>query len=228
MRIAVVMAVVGFVAGTARAERRMSPLSSSCTAAAARVTKALGATPRAEILIEKRCQKDRWSQHAQSCFSAATTNQEAQPCLDRLTKDQRTSLEGDADRLADPRLQKFLLRLQLVRPQRLEAPRVALPPDITLAVLSDVPDFGKVRVLERQGYTAYQAGRYDFAVRKLSAAVEANPSPALIYHLAQAYRLKGDRAKALEHYERYLEIAPDGAAASACHAQIEKLRDDVP
>jgi hypothetical protein len=56
-------------------------------------------------------------------------------------------------------------------------------------------------------------------------AMSSKPSPARIFQVAQAYRLKGDRAKAVELYSGYLEVAPRGAAANACRAELEKLLD---
>jgi tetratricopeptide (TPR) repeat protein len=50
-------------------------------------------------------------------------------------------------------------------------------------------------------------------------------SPGLVYHAAQAYRAQGDRAKAIELYDRYLQLAPDGPAAAASRAELEHLRD---
>lgn len=84
------------------------------------------------------------------------------------------------------------------------------------------------RTMKTQGMSAYQAGRYDSAVRKFAAALTASETPALVFHAAQAYRLSGDRAAALAHYERYLELAPDGPAAPLCRTQVERLRDSLP
>jgi tetratricopeptide (TPR) repeat protein len=99
------------------------------------------------------------------------------------------------------------------------------PPAITLAVFDATADVRQARLLHNQGISAYQAGRYDSAVRKFAAAMSSNPTPELIFHAAQAYRLKGDRAKAIELYEQYLDVAPRGPAANACRGELEKLRD---
>ena len=111
--------------------------------------------------------------------------------------------------------------------KRTEAPRPLPPPTITLAVFNTGPDVEKSRVLKNQGMSAYQAGRYDAAVKKFAAAIDNTPAPTpeLIYYAAQAYRLKGERAKAIELYEKYLDVAPRGPAANTCRAELEKLRD---
>jgi tetratricopeptide (TPR) repeat protein len=79
--------------------------------------------------------------------------------------------------------------------------------------------------LHTQGDTAYKAGRYDSAAANFSAVLDSKQSAELTYHAAQAYRMAGDWAKALELYEQYLDLAPDGPAAPVCRAQIERLRD---
>ncbi len=83
---------------------------------------------------------------------------------------------------------------------------------------------GTPRMLQAQGMTAYKAGNYNAAVRKFTAAMNTKTSPELLYQAAQAHRLKGDRAKALELYEQYLAVAPDGSAAPVCRWYVERLR----
>ena len=189
-----------------------------CQRAAQIVTKLISASDKTQTLLGRRCEKDKWSRDAQACFASAGTSADAQRCLDKLGKDQRTQLEGDADRLNETKLTQWLSRRTLVA-------RALPPPTITLAVLEAPTDVKQGRVLQSQGLSAYQAGRYDTAIRKFAAAMDTNPSPELIYYAAQAYRLKGDRAKAVDLYAKYLEVAPHGPAANACHAELEKLRD---
>jgi len=79
----------------------------------------------------------------------------------------------------------------------------------------------KARALHDQGLAAYESGHADLAVRKLTAAYDAAPSAELLYHLAQAYRMKGDVAEALHLYQRYLDAAPHGPGADYCRAQLD-------
>lgn len=81
----------------------------------------------------------------------------------------------------------------------------------------------RARALHDQGIAAYRAGHYQVAVRKLAAAYDNRPSPDLVYHLAQAYRRDGQWANAIDLYEKYLEIAPNGPASADCHAQLDRL-----
>jgi hypothetical protein len=68
--------------------------------------------------------------------------------------------------------------------------------------------------------------KLDAAIHKVT--VESKPKPGALYHAAQAYRLAGDNTKALELYDQYLLVAPQGPAAPAVRVQIEKLRADIP
>lgn len=215
-----VAAVVGLV-GVASAERRKNPLPQlRCEDLAKKLGQHLG--PEARTALTQRCVKDVWSSDAHQCFTAAGDVAIASKCLDTLTRTQRTLLAGDADRLADPRLGRWLTgRAPLLR-------AATNTPLVTLASYEQPADAAKpakARTLQAQGMSAYKAGNYNGAVQKFSAAIDMQPSPELLYHAAQAYRLKGERAKALELYERYLELAPDGPAAPVCRWHVERLTD---
>lgn len=98
-------------------------------------------------------------------------------------------------------------------------------PKDTSAKAPVAKDVTKPKTLHLQGLSAYKAGNYNSAVKKFAAAMDtSSSSPELLYHAAQAYRLKGERAKALELYEQYLEQAPDGGAATVCRWYVERLR----
>jgi tetratricopeptide (TPR) repeat protein len=216
-----VVAVVLVWAVPAHADAPSLAPKAACQRAAQTVTKLITATDKAQTLLGRRCEKDKWSRDAQGCFATVTSRTDAQRCLDKLSKGQRTQLEGDADRLGETKLVQWLSR-------RMQVAHALPPPAVTLAVFEVNPEHDKARLLRNQGLSAYQAGRYDSAVRKFSAALDASRdsvSAELIYHAAQAYRLKGERAKAIELYEKYLDVAPRGAAANACRAELDKLRD---
>ena len=206
--------------GTASAEPPRAP---TCEAASVRVASLLSekAEQRATIkMMIQRCDKDRWSAPARGCFAQAGTDRDAAGCLDQLSKDQQRALAGDADRSAQRRFGQWMSR----RP----ATAIIIPKHasvFSLAVQTDAPDISKTRTLHAEGMTAYRNGRYDLAVRKFEAANDEDPSPELVYHLAQAYRLKGDHGRALELFEKYVELAPHGAAAADCHRQIDTLID---
>jgi tetratricopeptide (TPR) repeat protein len=231
-RLVKVVVVVGvFVGvgagGNAHAERRKNGVVEgtslpSCMVAADRVTATLAVDAKTRSVLAQRCTSDRWSRDTTLCFAQVSSPTEAALCLDTLSKVQRKAIEGDADRLADVRLSRWLMRRTLV-----SSPTA--PALVTLASYDASQDnVGNARTLHTRGMSAYQAGRYDVASKSFSAAMSASPTADNVYLAAQSYRMKGERAKALELYERYLEIAPSGPAAPACRYQIERLRDSNP
>lgn len=75
------------------------------------------------------------------------------------------------------------------------------------------------------GKAAHDAGRYDEAIKEYQAAYDLAPLPELLFNLGQVYRLKGDKQKALDHYGKYLVVAPKGPVAADARkysAQLEK------
>jgi tetratricopeptide (TPR) repeat protein len=211
--------LVMLLAGAAVAEPVRAP---TCDVAGARVAQIVAGDGK---LVAQRCERDRWTADARTCFTLAATEQTQERCLDTLTKDQRNQLAGDVDRLAATPARRKLERWLARRPLAL-APLPAPRTQLVLAIQSDAPDVSKARALRAEGMSAYRAGRFDIAIRKLSAANDVDPAPELLYNLAQSYRFKGDRGNALDLYAKYLELAPHGAAAADCRHQIELLDDE--
>jgi len=73
------------------------------------------------------------------------------------------------------------------------------------------------------GDRAFDAGDYRRAAEEYQAAYQLIPLPDLLYNLGQCYRLAGDTARAVEYYQRYLRVAPTGAAADKAREHIERL-----
>ena len=78
----------------------------------------------------------------------------------------------------------------------------------------------EARRLYEQALIHFKAGALDEAIQKLQAAFLLAPAPELLYDLGQAYRLKGDCARALDFYRRFLACDPEGAALE--RAQVRK------
>src|SRR4051794_19790120 len=121
MSVVVVVGVVAALPQLATADRRKTGVPedavgvASCDAAVTHLTGALSLDTRARGLTARtvllhRCDADRWSRDAKVCFSAVRSGIEASLCLDTLSKTQRKAVDGDADRLEDPRLARWLLR----------------------------------------------------------------------------------------------------------------------
>ena len=52
------------------------------------------------------------------------------------------------------------------------------------------------------------------SIKEYQAAYDLAPLPELLFNLGQVYRLKGDKQKALDHYGKYLVVAPNGPVAA--------------
>jgi tetratricopeptide (TPR) repeat protein len=75
-----------------------------------------------------------------------------------------------------------------------------------------------------QGRAYYEAGAYDDAIREYEAAFQLVPLPELQFNIGQAWRLKGDKQKAIAAYARYVDLLPDGALAEEARSQIAALK----
>jgi tetratricopeptide (TPR) repeat protein len=70
---------------------------------------------------------------------------------------------------------------------------------------------------------AFGLGHYAEAAEKYEKAFSIHPDPALLYNCAQAYRLAGNRARALELYRNYLRLYPDRSNADEARSQVAAL-----
>ena len=72
-----------------------------------------------------------------------------------------------------------------------------------------------------------EAGEYDKAAREYEKAYDLVPHPELFFNLAQVYRLGGRKEKALEYYEKYLAVQPNGRAAPQSKKFARQLRKQI-
>ncbi|ACY13588.1 hypothetical protein [Haliangium ochraceum] len=72
-----------------------------------------------------------------------------------------------------------------------------------------------------------QNGDYAQAAVEYLEAYEYFASPEFFYNAGRAYELGGEAAKAVEHYERYMALDPNGRAVSAAQAAIAKLKPQI-
>lgn len=88
---------------------------------------------------------------------------------------------------------------------------------ILILALSSTPalaqstDAERARVHFESGQRFYEAGQYRLAIDEFRAAYRLSGRPALLFNIAQAHRLAGDCAEALDAYRDYREL--DGRAA---------------
>jgi tetratricopeptide (TPR) repeat protein len=79
----------------------------------------------------------------------------------------------------------------------------------------------------RAGEDYHRRGKYQQAVAEYQAAYDLAPLPLLLFNIAQAYRLGGDKRNALSYYERYLAAEPDGRSATQASLHAEALRKAI-
>ena len=75
----------------------------------------------------------------------------------------------------------------------------------------------------RLGTAAYNLGKYAEAAQEYELSYRATLDPALLFNVAQAYRLAGDRKKALTAYKSYLRSAPDGEKRELAEAKVHEI-----
>jgi tetratricopeptide (TPR) repeat protein len=79
-----------------------------------------------------------------------------------------------------------------------------------------------------QALRHYDLNEFDKAIAEFTAAYVITHEPALLYNIAQAYRLKGDRQHALEFYRSYLRRAPDAPNKADVDKWIRELERPPP
>ncbi len=79
---------------------------------------------------------------------------------------------------------------------------------------------GKARQLADKGRTSHEAGDYGAAIAAYTEAYAIAPSPALLFNLAQAYRLRGSCDDATLMYRRYLDTGPSPEARAIAEEHL--------
>jgi len=82
---------------------------------------------------------------------------------------------------------------------------------------------GAARRAYDEATAAFGLGHYAEAAEKYETAFSLRPDPALLYDAAQAYRLAGNRPRALELYRNYLRLYPDRQNADEARNQVAAL-----
>jgi tetratricopeptide (TPR) repeat protein len=93
-----------------------------------------------------------------------------------------------------------------------------------------MPVPAKARTLAARGRAYHDAGDYTNAITAFTQAYVMAPSPALLFNLAQAYRLQGDCDDAALMYQRYLATnpSPEGRALAEGHlANVERCMHKI-
>jgi hypothetical protein len=75
----------------------------------------------------------------------------------------------------------------------------------------------------RKGTAAYNLGKYAEAAQEYELSYRASLDPALLFNVAQAYRLAGDKKKAVTAYKSYLRSAPNGDKRELAEARVREI-----
>jgi len=75
----------------------------------------------------------------------------------------------------------------------------------------------------QKGTSFYDLGKYNEAITEFEAAYEIKNDPALLYNLAQSYRLAGNADQALHFYRTYLRYVPRPANRAEIDDRIKQL-----
>jgi hypothetical protein len=86
----------------------------------------------------------------------------------------------------------------------------------------------EARRLFKEGHEHFRRGEYDEAIQRFKAAHLRHPAAALLYDIAQAHRLKGDCAQAVELYRQYLATGPVDVMRARTEARIRELDPCAP
>ena len=79
----------------------------------------------------------------------------------------------------------------------------------------------------QRGRAHHERHEYQQAVREYLLAHEQEPSPALLFNIAQAYLLSGEREQALAYYRAYLREEPKGDVSDLARNRVEAIEGEL-
>ncbi len=88
----------------------------------------------------------------------------------------------------------------------------------TAAIAEPIPP--KARALAQQGQALHASGDYAGAIAAFQAAYSIAPAPALLFNIAQAYRMSNDCDDAVLMYRRFLASDPDPTTAEVARGHL--------
>jgi hypothetical protein len=101
---------------------------------------------------------------------------------------------------------------------------LALLGTVSAARANEEEDVAAARLHFRKGGKAYDLGRYLEAAKEYEAAYDAKDDPALLFNIAQAYRLGGDNPNAVRAYKAFLRRMPRAPNRAEVEARIAELQ----
>lgn len=86
------------------------------------------------------------------------------------------------------------------------------------------PPTADAREHYRRGTNAFNLGHYLDAVKEYELAYQLKEDPALLFNIAQAYRLAGENESAMRVYKSFLHQVPDSPQRPEVEKRIAELR----
>jgi len=80
----------------------------------------------------------------------------------------------------------------------------------------------------RKATAAFNLGKYDDAAKEYEAAYEQTLDPNLLFNIGQAYRLAGNREKAITAYRSFIRSAPESEQRHLAESKIRELERQRP
>jgi tetratricopeptide (TPR) repeat protein len=84
-------------------------------------------------------------------------------------------------------------------------------------------DIQKAKIAYKRATAQFGIGNYAEAAVAYEEAFTLKPDPALLFNAAQAYRLAGNRERAIKLYRNYLRLYSEGSAAPEARKHMETL-----
>lgn len=101
---------------------------------------------------------------------------------------------------------------------------------VVVVLLASAPSFARppsvaeqARALSDEGLEHFRQHAYAEAIASFQRSYAMSPLPALLFDMAQAYRLAGDCDSALQYYRRYAEAAPAGGNRDVLDGRIRDM-----
>jgi len=102
-----------------------------------------------------------------------------------------------------------------------------MPVGVAVAQKSDKDKKAQAKSYVDAGLAAEKAADYDTAIAMYAKAYAVIPHPVLLFNIANAHRLAGAMPQALDYYQQYLAVDPQGEQAKASKARIAEIEQAI-
>ncbi|HEX6837487.1 MAG TPA: tetratricopeptide repeat protein [Polyangia bacterium] len=98
---------------------------------------------------------------------------------------------------------------------------------LLVALPSSADETGSARAHFSRGTKLYDLGRYLEAAKEYEAAYEAKDDPAILFNIAQAYRLGRDYPDAIRAYKSFLRRVPQSDQRPQIEAHLREMQEAI-